>query len=193
MSANLAEHYGAANVVTCTDADATKCLDKISTIVADGPPLRHALDCITDADSASFCFKALARTGGRYACLEEFRGAWRTRRVVKVKEVMGYEVLGRQISLGGQGSIYTRGINHAAVEVGRCWSGEMQSLLDGGLVETHPVQEVQEWDVGGQWADAVIVGLQQLKAGGVRGQKLGVRVSRSDASAGPTACDVRPS
>ena len=183
MSTRLAKRYGAAHVVTCTEADATKCLDQVHATVADGPPLRHALDCITDAESASFCFKAIARTGGRYACLEELRGAWRTRRVVKVKEVMGYEVLGRQVRLGGQGSVYTRDINGAAVDIGRCWTGEMQSLLDRGLVEAHPVQEVQLSNPREQWTDAVIVGLQQLKEGGVRGRKLVVRVSQADASA----------
>jgi hypothetical protein len=122
-SAALVTRYGAVSTVLFTGTNLSECLDTIRALTANGPPLRHALDCITDAESASVCFGALARTGGRYACLEGFREAWRTRRVVKVKEVMGYEVLGRPVDLGGAESTYSRGISEAAIEIGRRWAG----------------------------------------------------------------------
>ncbi|KAL1872945.1 hypothetical protein Daus18300_004083 [Diaporthe australafricana] len=182
-SAALAVAYGAVNAVRYTGgASISDCLESIRSLTAGGPPLRHALDCITDADSAAVCFGALARTGGRYACLEHFQHAWRTRRVVRVKEVMGYEVLGRSVDLGGPESTYTRGENQAAVEAGREWAAELQALLDKGALQAHPTQQVSPSDEKGSsscpWARAVESGLQTLMVGGVRGRKLVVRISQ---------------
>lgn len=185
-SAALVEQYGAASTVLYDGTNLEDCIAKIHSLTADGPPLRHALDCITDGDSASLCFKALARTGGRYACLEEFQDAWRTRRVVKVKEVMGYEVLGRAIDLGGPESTYTRPRNEPATEVGRRWRGELQDLLDRGMVRSHPAHEMlvkdHEYDgprdaIPTDWKRTVTSGLEKLRTGGVRGRKLVVRIS----------------
>lgn len=182
-SAALIKQYGAVGTVVYQGTNESDCVAAIKALTADGPPLRHTLDCITDGDSASLCFSAIARTGGRYACLEEFRDAWRTRRVVKVKEVMGYEVLGRPVDLGGPDSAYTRARSEAAAEVGHRWRGEMQSLLDHGRLQPHPVQEIV-WDgsgVGQQgentWIQAVQSGLETLRSGGVKGRKLVVRIS----------------
>lgn len=190
-SAALVKRYGAVSTALYTGTNLSECFDTIRALTAGGPPLRHALDCITDAESASVCFGALARTGGRYACLEGFREAWRTRRVVKVKEVMGYEVLGRPVDLGGVESTYSRGASEAAIEIGRRWRGEMQGSLDAGLIQPHPIQEIiPEKGEGSQketWAAAVISGLHMLMAGGIRGRKLVVRVSSGDAIAAPQA------
>ena len=153
------------------------CLDAVRTLSAEMAPLRHALDCVTDAESAAFCFAALARTGGRYVCLEEFRSAWRTRRVVKVKEVMGYEVLGRRVELGGPGLTYSRDVNEPAAELGRTWAVEMQSLLNNGLVHAHPIQPIEGDGSGTSWTEKVVSGLETLRRGGVRGKKLVARVS----------------
>lgn len=117
-SAALAGWYGATDMVLYSGNNAEEYAAKIQNLAADESPLRHALDCITDGASAALCFKALARTGGRYACLEGFQTAWQTRRVVKVKEVMGYEVLGRSVDLGGPKSTYTRSESTAASEIG---------------------------------------------------------------------------
>lgn len=138
--------------------------------MAGDKPIRHALDCITDADSAAVCFGAISRAGGRYACLEECMPEWRVRRVVRVKEVMGYEILGDRVDLGPS-STYSREASPMCVEIGRVWVGEMQSLLDRGLVKPHPIREVQ-----GKW-DGIINGLVMLQRGEVRGEKLVVRIS----------------
>ncbi|KAM7189798.1 GroES (chaperonin 10)-like protein [Rhypophila sp. PSN 637] len=140
-------------------------------------PIRYVIDCITDADSASFCFAAVTRTGGRYACLERFRDAWKTRRIVKVKEVMGYETLGDTVDIGGSNSVYTRPANESAFEVGMHWREEMQRLLDRGMVEPHPIREVTEGKGGAVGWDGVVAGLLELKTGRVRGRKLVVRIS----------------
>lgn len=179
-SAALAKQYGAASTVRYTGGNMKDCLGTVRSLTADGPPLRHALDCITDVDSAALCFGAITRTGGRYACLEQFQSAWRTRRVVQVKEVMGYEILGRAVDLGGPESTYTRGVNQAAFELGQAWAGELQALLDKGSLQAHPIQQVCSNEEGNScpWARDVISGLQTLMAGGVRGRKLVVRISQ---------------
>ncbi|KAI1392111.1 putative alcohol dehydrogenase [Hypoxylon trugodes] len=169
MSAELALRYGAASLLPYTPTP-TNSGDTILK-VGDGKLIRHALDCITDAESAAFCLGTIARTGGRYACLEQFRNTWPRRRVVKVKEVMGYEVLGYDVDLGGAESVYTRESSPDAFAIGTRWAGEMQRLLDRGLVETHPIQEIP-----GRW-DGVVEGLSMLQAGKVRGYKLVVRLS----------------
>ncbi|CAJ2508440.1 Uu.00g134660.m01.CDS01 [Anthostomella pinea] len=169
-SAALAMHYGASGTVSTIARDGREPLDEIRRI-AGGEPIRHALDCITDAGSASFCFAAIARTGGHYACLEQFSNEWRTRRVVSVKEVMGYQILGHHVDLGGMKSAYTREASEEAFNLGRRWAAEMQESVNRGLVEPHPVQEVP-----GRW-DGILSGLAMLHAGKVRGRKLVVRIS----------------
>lgn len=135
----------------------------------------------------------MARTGGRYAALEHVPKAWRTRKAVRVREVMGYEGLGRRVSIGvntpGDGSLadderapgstgensstYTREPNPALFAITHRWRDEVQALLDEGLLRCHPVREVSDGD---DWASAIVQGLSELQRGEVRGQKLVVRV-----------------
>ena len=138
-------------------------------------PIRHAMDCITTAESVSICFASLARTGGRYVCLEGLAEAWRTRgrAVVHTKEVMGYEGLGIRVDFGGKAGAasYSREANDALFGMIAGWTVEMQTGLDAGLIKTHPVREVP-----GAW-QGIITGLDELRRGEVRGQKLVVRIS----------------
>ncbi|KAK8050314.1 lovastatin nonaketide synthase [Apiospora phragmitis] len=94
-SASLSIDYGAAGTVAYTSPDCAQEVRKLA-----DHPIRGAIDCITNAESVGICFAALARTGGRYACLEAVKISWRTRRLVRVKEVMGYEALGLSARLG---------------------------------------------------------------------------------------------
>ncbi|KAI0003530.1 GroES-like protein [Xylariaceae sp. FL0662B] len=166
-SAALAMQYGASgNVPTSGNGPAEE-----TRKAADGKSIRHALDCIADASSAEFCFTAIARTGGRYVCLEHFRSEWRTRRVVSVKEVMGYQVLGYHVDVGGAKSAYTREVSEEAFGLGKRWAAELQDLLSRGFVEPHPFREIP-----GKW-DGVISGLALLQSGKIRGCKLVVRIS----------------
>ncbi|KAI1147940.1 hypothetical protein F4825DRAFT_454975 [Nemania diffusa] len=141
--------------------------------------------CILNAKSATACFWVLARTGGRYACLEGFRLEWQSRRAVKVKQVMGYEGLGRNVRFEGaqeRGNVktttYTRSANPVLAALCARWAGEMQSLLDSGSVKHHPVREISAGG-DGDWADAIIKGLLILQRGEVRGNKLVVRFAAS--------------
>jgi hypothetical protein len=159
--------YGAVGTAHYTSPT---CAETIRSLAAEvGAPLRHALDCITDPESASICFNSLSRAGGRYACLEEFHEAWRTRRAVKVRAVMGYEIMGTGIDLGHP--VYTRDKSEERFRIGVKWAEEMQAILDARLVKHHPIREV-----GGQW-EGIIAGLGMLQRGEVRGEKLAVRIA----------------
>ena len=87
-SASLAMECGAIGTASYTSPN---CLESIKSL-AGGALIKHALDCITDAESVAICFGALSRVGGRYACLEDCPESWRTRRAVIVKAVMGFEM-----------------------------------------------------------------------------------------------------
>lgn len=165
-SAELAKEYGAVATAPYTSKDCVSLLKASA-----GKPIRYALDCITDAESAAICYGALARTGGTYACLEECPTAWRTRRVIKVKEVMGFQILGIDINLPG--STYTRPGDQALFEIGTQWAREMEALMESGRLKPHPVREID-----GGW-DAIIEGLGQLRKGEVRGQKLVVQIPQT--------------
>ncbi|KAH9896255.1 putative alcohol dehydrogenase [Xylariomycetidae sp. FL2044] len=151
--------------VACYDVPSPPCVDQIRSAIGDRP-IRYALDCITDADSADICFRALARTGGRYACLEQFSDGWRSRQAVKVKEVMGFEVLGVDVDLG-PGTTYTRTASSRLHAIGMVWAKEIEHLLKSDLIQTHPIAEVKI--EGQEWWDGVIQGLDQLRRGEVRG------------------------
>ena len=162
-SAALAKEFGAKDVVSYTDAD---CVDQVKALA--GKPIRKVLDCITDMDSAAICYGAMGRTGGMYACLEECPESWRTRRIIKVKEVMGFQVLGVDLDLGD--STYTRPGEERLLNIGIEWAGEVETLMAEGKLKTHPLKEL---DNGWQ---SIIDGLEMLKKGEVRGQKLVIKI-----------------
>lgn len=111
----------------------------------------------------------MGRTGGRYACLEEFHDSWHTRRAIRVKVVMGFELQGVDIDLGHD--VYARKARPELHALGVVWTKEMQALLDAGAIMTQPIRELQ----GG--FEGIIHGLQILRAGETHGQKLVVRIS----------------
>ncbi|KAK2776562.1 zinc-binding dehydrogenase family [Colletotrichum kahawae] len=137
--------------------------------LAGGMPIKHALDCITDAESAAICYSVLARVGARYACLEDCPEQWRTRRAVKSKAVMGFEALGYDVDLGHP--TYSRKANFELHDVAAQWAREVQSLLESKQLETQPIKEV-----GGGF-EGVIQALEMLQSGEVKGEKLVVQVS----------------
>ena len=132
--------------------------------------LKHAIDCITTPESVRCCFTALGRAGARYASLEHAPDEWRTRKAVKMDMPMTYEVMGHEVKLDG---VYHRDANPAAFDLGVRWRQEVQNLLDQGRLRCHPVREVP-----GKW-EGIIKGLDMLKGGQVRGQKLMVRVGNA--------------
>ncbi|PHH92957.1 hypothetical protein CDD83_3115 [Cordyceps sp. RAO-2017] len=136
QSAPLVMSHGAAGTTSYTSATPADDIKKI----AGGRPIKHALDCITDAESASTCFAVLARVGGRYACLEAIPDAWVTRRAVKIKVVMGFEGQNFDVELGHP--VYSRKANPALHAIVTGWAKELQSLLHKRQITTQPIQEV---------------------------------------------------
>lgn len=164
-SAALCIQYGAADTVSYLTADPVGDIHSI----AGGKPIRHAIDCITDVESSATCFSALSRAGGRYACLEECPPAWRTRRTVRVKEVMGFQILGLRVYLGPT-TTYTREASPISFNIGQTWAAEIQSLVDQELLQPHPILEVS-----GGW-EGIIKGLEMLRRGEVKGQKIVLKI-----------------
>ena len=157
--------YGAVGTASYTSST---CAETIKSL-AGGVPIKHALDCITDAESVAICFGALSRAGGRYACLEDCPESWRTRRAVKVKVVMGFEMQGNNVDLGHP--VYARKASPELHAIGALWAKEMQTLLDNGSITTQPIREME-----GQF-EGIIEALEMLQSGAVRGEKLVIRVS----------------
>lgn len=77
--------------------------------------------------------------------------------------VMGYEMFGKEIKLGGA---YGRVGDEAKFESAKEWCREVQGLVDQGGIRSHPVRIV-EGGLGG-----VLDGLERLRRGEVRGEKL---------------------
>lgn len=83
---------------------------------------------------------------------------------------MTYVVMGQEVKLKG---IYHRDADPTKFELGARWRQEMQNLLDQGRLRCHPPREVP-----GKW-NGIIQGLEMLRAGQVRGQKLVVRLGNA--------------
>ncbi|KAK4108075.1 alcohol dehydrogenase GroES-like domain-containing protein [Canariomyces notabilis] len=129
--------------------------------------IRAAIDCITTPESVKCCFTALGRAGARYASLEHAPNEWRTRKAVKMDMPMTYVVMGREVKLDGP---YYREADQAKFDLGARWAKEVQTLVDEGRLKCHPAREIP-----GKW-QGIIQGLDMIKNGQVRGQKLVVRV-----------------
>jgi NADPH:quinone reductase-like Zn-dependent oxidoreductase len=164
-SAALSLKYGAVGAAIYTSPN---CVQKIKEM-AKGRPIKKVMDCITSGESAAHCFAAMARTGGRYACLEELDGSFQTRRAIRTKAVMGYEGLGVSVDLGA--TPYSRNANQQLFEVTARVTAEMQNVINDGLVKPHPIKEIP-----GKW-EGIVKGLGLIQRGEVRGQKLVVRIA----------------
>ncbi|KAI0450750.1 GroES-like protein [Xylaria acuta] len=129
-----------------------------------GGKLKHAYDCVGDTSSAAHCYAAIGRTGGRYVMLEQVpEELLLTRRAVRARFVLGYELFGRDVPLSrGYGCAADPGKVALAVRHLRV----LQGLLDKGALKTHPVQMI------GGGLPGVLEGLRLLKSGSVSGKKL---------------------
>lgn len=156
--------YGAVGTASYTSSTCAEDVKKL----ANGLPIKYALDCITDAESVATCFAVLSRLGARYAGLEAIPDAWITRKAVKVKIVMGFEGQNYDVDLGHP--VYSRKANPRLHEVAAMWATELQPLLDGSELTTQQIREIE----GG--FEGMIRALEMLHSGEVKGEKLVVRV-----------------
>ncbi|CAP62327.1 uncharacterized protein PODANS_0_210 [Podospora anserina S mat+] len=166
-SASLARRYGAAGTASYLSASV---VEDARQATGNGIQIRHALDCITNAESYAACMGAIARRGGRYVCLEALDASWPGgRKAVKVGVVMAFETTGYSVDYGA-GSTYTRPARVESYKLGVEAAAEMQALIDDGRVVPHPVRELK-----GGW-DGILKGLDMLRGAKVSGEKLVVRI-----------------
>ncbi|ORY67813.1 putative zinc-binding dehydrogenase family oxidoreductase [Pseudomassariella vexata] len=126
--------------------------------------LKYVLDCVSEPETMEFCYKCLARTGGKYTALEPFPKFLHTRpRTIVPDWVLGPSVLGQEI---GWPEPFTRKQNEDLRNFGIEWYITVQKLLDDGQLRPHPVRVV-DGGFGG-----VPKGVELLRKKQVSGQKL---------------------
>ncbi|KAI0434878.1 GroES-like protein [Xylaria sp. FL1042] len=178
MAMQLLRLSGLLPITTCSPRNfdlvrtrgAAAALDYVTPNVVDdikafaGGKLKHVYDCVADPSSAAHCYAAIGRTGGRYVSVEKVpEEILQTRRAVRAKFILGYELFGRDVPLSRGNECVADpkkvvlAIRHLRI---------LQGLLDRGALKTHPVQEL------GGGLPGVLEGLRLLKSGSVSGKKL---------------------
>ncbi|KAL8923183.1 MAG: hypothetical protein Q9208_004746 [Pyrenodesmia sp. 3 TL-2023] len=127
--------------------------------------LAYTLDCVSQADTTQLCYAAMGRAGGRYVSLEPFQKAVAQSRALTIEPswVMVLTVFGRKVALEGE---YGRDAQPQDRQFAAEAFAAVQSLLDRGLVETHPVKIM----LGG-W-EGVMQGVDVIRRQALSGQKL---------------------
>ena len=127
--------------------------------------LAYALDCVTQADTTQLCYESMGRAGGRYVALEPFRDTIAQTRPLTVEPswLMVLTIFGGKVALAGD---YYREANPEDREVGARLFSASQTLLDRGLIDTHPVKLMP-----GRW-QGVLQGVDMIRNQPLSGQKL---------------------
>jgi NADPH:quinone reductase-like Zn-dependent oxidoreductase len=155
----LARSFGADYVF---DYNSPTCADDIRALTHNS--LRHALDCIANANSTRLCLAALGRAGGRYTSLNPFSEAIAaTRKAVRCDWVMGPEMLGEEVRWPEP---HGRPANPALKAFAAEWIAALQMLVDHNLLRTHPLL------IRDTGLEGVLEGFVELRAKKVSGQKL---------------------
>ncbi|KAH6708482.1 enoyl reductase [Verticillium dahliae] len=178
MATRLLKLAGFNPIVTCSPANnalcesfgASACFDYHSpTCGADirlhtDNTLAHVLDCVTDAATMAMCYEAIGAQGGAYVALEPTTNTVKyTRRDVRADWVMANTLLGDPCTLDG---VYGR----PAAPEHRLFAGRLFRLaerwLRDGDIWNHPLE------IRHPGLESVGPGLQDLRAGIIRGKKL---------------------
>ncbi|KAK7459375.1 hypothetical protein CaCOL14_002676 [Colletotrichum acutatum] len=125
--------------------------------------LTLALDCISDSDSMTTCYKALGPAGGRYVALDPFPLRGHTRRSVEPDWVCCYTQFGHDVAWAPPFDLDARVDDRNCAEA---WYVLAQRLLDEGLVVPQPL-EVRRGGLAG-----VGEGMQEVRRGLIKGRKL---------------------
>ncbi|PYI14324.1 alcohol dehydrogenase [Aspergillus violaceofuscus CBS 115571] len=103
--------------------------------------LRYALDCISNVETMTLCYVALGDAGGRYSALEYYpRALTIRRRDVEHQWILGWTLFGNEVKLAG---VYHRDPLPKDREFGRVWAGILESLMEQGRVQPHPLEIVK--------------------------------------------------
>ena len=107
----------------------------------------------------------MGRAGGRYCSLEPFGAAVTQRRALTIQPawILALTIFGQKIALDGE---YGREAKPDHRELGVRAYEAVQTLLDGGLIETHPAKIM---DSG--WEE-VIKGVEIIRRQNISGYKL---------------------
>ncbi|KAH9904343.1 GroES-like protein [Xylariomycetidae sp. FL2044] len=131
--------------------------------------LEYAFDCIAEAETTQLCYGAIGRAGGRYVTLEPFRDS-----VVKARSLtiepswfMATQIFGEDIAMDG---VYARTANLEDRAFGTEAFHVFQTLLDRGLVSSHPVKSMP-----GGW-EGVMKGVTSMRSAPPSGFKLAYKV-----------------
>ncbi|TWU75742.1 hypothetical protein ED733_001114 [Metarhizium rileyi] len=126
--------------------------------------LVFVLDCISTAESMSFCYKVIGRAGGKYTALEAYsEDIAKSRRVITPDWVMGPQLLGEEIAWPMP---HARPANKAMAKFGVEWMATLQKLLDNGLIRPHPLL-TREGNLS-----HVLNGIEEVRLKKISGKKL---------------------
>lgn len=157
---DLVLHFGAEKAF---DYRSSTCAAEIRSYT--GNELAYTLDCVSQADTTQLCYAAMGRAGGRYVSLEPFQKAVAQSRALTIEPswVMVLTVFGRKVALEGE---YGRDARPQDREFAAQAFSAVQSLLDSGLIDTHPVKVMS-----GGW-EGVMRGVDIIRSQALSGQKL---------------------
>ncbi|KAF1829265.1 NAD(P)-binding protein [Decorospora gaudefroyi] len=161
----LVKKFGAEKVFDYHDED---CAEQIRAYT--GNELEFALDCVAEAETTQMCYGAIGRAGGRYVAVEPFRDSIAQGRSHTV-EPSWFNVMtiwGRKVELGGE---YAREASAEDRAFGARSFAAVQTLVDRGLVTTHPVKVMP-----GSF-EGIAKGLAQLRSQPPSGYKLVYRIA----------------
>ena len=127
--------------------------------------LAYALDCISQADTTQLCYASIGRAGGRYVALEPFRDTVAKTRSLTIEPswIIVLTMFGGKVALKGE---YGREARPQDRLFGTQAFAAIQSLLDRGLIDPHPVKRMP-----GKWK-GVIQGVDFIRNQALSGQKL---------------------
>ncbi|KAJ5630744.1 zinc-binding dehydrogenase family oxidoreductase [Penicillium longicatenatum] len=129
---DLVKSYGADAVF---DYRAPDCAASIRAYTRNG--LKHALDCITSADSMAICYASIGRVGGKYTALDPYsETVAATRKIIKCDWVLGPIMLGKDI---GWPAPHGRAADMDMYAFGVQWRQTLQELISRGLIREHPL------------------------------------------------------
>ncbi|KAH7032559.1 chaperonin 10-like protein [Microdochium trichocladiopsis] len=156
----LAERFGAEKVFDYNSPTAAQEIREYT-----GNELAYTFDCVSQADTTQLCYSAMGRAGGRYVALEPFRDTVAQTRALTIEPswVMVLSIFGRQVALDGE---YGREANPEDRVFGGKAFAAVQSLLDRGLIDTHPVKPMP-----GGW-EGVCEGVDIIRTQAMSGQKM---------------------
>lgn len=157
---DLARRFGAEEVF---DYHLNSCAATIRAYT--GNNLAYALDCIAQGETTQLCYSALGRAGGRYVTLEPYRAAIAQSRALTVQPswFMAPTLIGVEVDMHGE---FARKARPEDRTFGANAFEAIQSLLDRGLVNTHPVKVMS-----GAW-EGVVRGVDTIRSEPPSGYKL---------------------